>query len=114
MKILKKILLVSCLLIPALLFAETVNINTADKESLMLLKGVGEKRAEAIIAYREKNGLFKSTEELTEVSGIGSSVLEKNLEILENLEITHDISEDMPEGIPEDIMKDIMKDMNDG
>ena len=51
MEILKNILLVACLLIPTILLAEVVNINTADKESLMLaMQGVGEKRAEAIIA----------------------------------------------------------------
>lgn len=80
MEIFKKILLVACLLIPTLLLAEVVNINTADKESLMsAIKGVGEKRAEAIIAYREKNGPFKSIEELAEVRGVSASVVEANL-----------------------------------
>jgi competence protein ComEA len=83
MEIIKKTLLAVCLLIPALLFAETVNINTADKESLMTsIKGVGEKRAEAIIAYREQNGSFKSVEELTEVSGVGPSIVEANMDNL--------------------------------
>lgn len=79
MDILRKTLLTLCLLIPTLLFAETVNINTADKDTLMSsIKGVGEKRAEAIIAYREKNGPFKSLDELAEVRGIGSSIVEAN------------------------------------
>ncbi|MFB3090857.1 MAG: ComEA family DNA-binding protein, partial [Gammaproteobacteria bacterium] len=66
-----------------LLFAETVNINTADKESLMTsIKGVGETRAEAIIAYREQNGPFKSIEELAEVRGIGASIVEANMDNL--------------------------------
>ncbi len=83
MEIFKKILLVACLLIPTILLAEVVNINTADKESLMLaIKGVGEKRAEAIIAYREENGPFKSVEELSEVKGIGSATIESNYENL--------------------------------
>jgi len=83
MEIFKKTLLTFCLLIPTLLFAETVNINTADKESLMTaIKGVGEKRAEAIIAYREQNGPFKSIEELAEVRGIGTSIVEKNTDNL--------------------------------
>jgi len=83
MEIFKKALLTVCLLIPTLLFAETVNINTADKESLMTaIKGVGEKRAEAIIAYREKNGPFKSLDELAEVRGVGSSIVEKNMDNL--------------------------------
>ncbi len=83
MEIFKKTLLAVCLLIPTVLFAETVNINTADKESLMMsIKGVGETRAEAIIAYREQNGAFKSVEELTEVRGIGASIVEKNMDNL--------------------------------
>ena len=86
MEIFRKILLSFCLLIPTLLFAETVNINTADKESLMMsIKGVGETRAEAIIAYREQNGAFKSVEELAEVRGIGTSIVEKNMD---NLSVT--------------------------
>jgi competence protein ComEA len=86
MEIFKKTLLAFCLLIPTLLFAETVNINTADKESLVTaIKGVGEKRAEAIIAYREQHGPFKSIDELAEVRGIGTSIVEKNTD---NLSIT--------------------------
>ncbi|MCK5498206.1 MAG: ComEA family DNA-binding protein [Gammaproteobacteria bacterium] len=81
MEIFKKILLALCLLIPTLLFAETININTADKESLMsAIKGVGEKRAEAIIAYREEHGSFKSLEELADVKGVGPSIVEANME----------------------------------
>jgi competence protein ComEA len=83
MDIIKKTLLAVCLLIPTLLFAESVNINTADKEALMTsIKGVGEKRAEAIIAYREQNGSFKSVEELAEVRGVGPSIVEKNMDNL--------------------------------
>jgi competence protein ComEA len=81
MEIIKKTLLAVCLLIPTLLFAESVNINTADKDALMTsIKGVGEKRAEAIIAYREQNGSFTSVEELAEVRGIGASIVEKNMD----------------------------------
>jgi len=81
MEIIRKTLLAVCLLIPTLLFAETVNINTADKEALMTsIKGVGEKRAEAIIAYREQNGSFKSVDELAEVRGVGPSIVEKNMD----------------------------------
>lgn len=50
-----------------------VNINTADKDSLTTLPGVGEAKAAAIIAYREENGLFSSKEELKKVSGIGDA-----------------------------------------
>ncbi|MCZ6803328.1 MAG: helix-hairpin-helix domain-containing protein [Proteobacteria bacterium] len=83
METIKKIILAVLLFVPALLFAETVNINTADKESLMAaIQGVGEKRAEAIIAYREENGPFKSVEELSEVKGIGSATIESSYENL--------------------------------
>ena len=59
--------------------AEPVNINTADSATLAAeLKGVGESRAKAIVAYRETHGPFAAVEELTEVKGIGNSVLEKN------------------------------------
>ncbi len=79
MEIFKKLILSVCLFIPILVFADTVNINTADKETLMSsIKGVGEKRAEAIIAYREKHGPFKSIDALAEVKGVGPSIVEKN------------------------------------
>jgi competence protein ComEA len=54
-----------------------VNINTADKETLVLLPGVGPVMAEAILAYRKDNGNFKSVDELTKVKGIGDKTLEK-------------------------------------
>jgi competence protein ComEA len=58
-----------------------VNINTADAETLSLeLKGVGPKRAEAIIAYRNQHGPFKSIEDLLKIKGIGKKMLEKNRE----------------------------------
>lgn len=54
-----------------------LNINTADKEQLVALPGIGPKAAEAILAYRKDNGNFKSVEELTKVKGIGDKTLEK-------------------------------------
>lgn len=62
--------------------AETININTADKETLMAIKGIGEKRADAIIEYRKQNGPFKSVDELATVSGVGEAIVEKNRETL--------------------------------
>lgn len=55
----------------------TININTANKEQLMKISGVGKTKAEAIIEYREKNGDFKNKEEITKVKGIGKSTFEK-------------------------------------
>ena len=60
-------------------WADVVNVNTASMEELSTsLVGVGEKRAAAIIEYREKNGPFQSIEGLLEVNGIGEVILEKN------------------------------------
>ena len=53
-----------------------VNINTATVEELKTLKGIGEKKAEAIIEYRKKNGFFKNKEELMKVRGIGKKLYE--------------------------------------
>lgn len=55
--------------------AATVNINEADAASLATLNGVGPKKAEAIVAYRNQHGKFKSVEDLTAVKGIGSKFL---------------------------------------
>ena len=54
-----------------------VNINTATKEELVSLKGVGEKRAQEIIDYRKKNGNFKSVDELEKVPGIGPGLMKQ-------------------------------------
>lgn len=54
-----------------------VNLNTADVTELMTLSGIGEAKAESIIQYREKVGLFQSIEELKKVSGIGDAMFER-------------------------------------
>lgn len=48
-----------------------INLNTATAADLQKLNGIGEKKAEQIIAYRQEKGSFKSIDELKEVSGIG-------------------------------------------
>ena len=61
--------------------AQAVNINTADAATLSkALNGIGQARAEAIVAYRKKNGPFKSIKDLTKVSGVGSRTVDKNRE----------------------------------
>jgi competence protein ComEA len=54
-----------------------VNINTASASELAAIKGLGEVKAKAIVAYREQNGPFKSVEQLKEVKGIGEQMLAK-------------------------------------
>jgi len=55
---------------------ELVNINTADETTLVTLDYIGKSRAQAIIAYREEHGPFKSIEDLKGVSGVGERVFE--------------------------------------
>ncbi|MFJ4391919.1 ComEA family DNA-binding protein [Pseudomonas soli] len=61
------------------LAAGNVNLNRADAATLQReLKGIGKAKAEAIIAYRETHGAFQSVDELLEIKGIGSALLEQN------------------------------------
>ena len=54
-----------------------VDLNRADKEALMRLPGVGERKAEQILAYRKAHGKFKSTEEIKKIPGIKEKAFEK-------------------------------------
>jgi len=57
----------------------TVNVNTASAEEIStLLKGVGIKKAQAIVEYRQQNGAFEAKEDLTKVKGIGAATVSKN------------------------------------
>lgn len=77
MRHLKKLVLLTALLAQSALAA--VNINKADAATISEeLKGIGLSKATAIVAYREKNGPFKTIEQLTEVKGIGLKTVEKN------------------------------------
>jgi competence protein ComEA len=60
-----------------------VDLNKADASTLQSeLSGIGEAKAQAIVAYRESNGAFSSVDELLEVKGIGKALLDKNREKL--------------------------------
>ncbi|MBR2730511.1 MAG: ComEA family DNA-binding protein [Clostridia bacterium] len=55
-----------------------IDINTADLAQLQQLRGIGEKKAQAILDYRAKNGRFRSPEELALVRGISIAIVEAN------------------------------------
>lgn len=58
--------------------ASPVNINTADAKTIAeALSGIGLKKAEAIVKYREEKGPFKTAEDLVNVNGIGGKTVEK-------------------------------------
>ena len=57
--------------------SQLVNINTADKETLMSLPGIGAGKAEAVIAYREAGGVFKDIKDIMLVDGIKEGVYTK-------------------------------------
>ena len=78
---LKRIILLAMLGFSPLLFAGEVDINTATAtEIAAALVGVGDVKAEAIVAYREEHGPFNSADELTLVKGIGKALVDKNRE----------------------------------
>ncbi|MCY1391253.1 ComE operon protein 1 [compost metagenome] len=63
--------------------ATKINLNTADAKTLQAeMSGIGQSKAEAIVAYREANGPFASIDELLEVKGIGKTLLDKNRDLL--------------------------------
>ena len=64
-----------------------VNINTATKDELKALKGIGDTRAQDIIDYRKKNGDFKSIDDLEKVKGIGPGAMKQ---IRANISVTGD------------------------
>lgn len=79
MKLLRIFLLSVLMLLPVSLLADKVNINQANAKTLaMNLKGVGDKKAKAIIKYRKKYGRFKNINELINVKGIGEKILAIN------------------------------------
>ncbi len=60
------------------IYQNAVNINTASKEELKTLDGIGDAIAERIIKYREESRRFETPEDLMNIRGIGEKVLEKN------------------------------------
>ena len=74
----KKILLAVAMFFALISFAfAAVNINTATKEELDAVKGIGPVKAQAIVDYRQKNGQFKSVDDLKNVKGFGDKSVAK-------------------------------------
>ena len=81
--LLKSLFLTAAILVAGPLQAEPVDINTADAQALAAnIKGVGAKKAEAIVEYRKKHGPFKRPEDLARVKGIGPKLVEQNRHII--------------------------------
>ena len=71
--------LAAMMLLSQLVYAEPVNINTADATALAkALNGIGPAKAKAIVSYRDKNGPFKSVDQLAMVEGITQKLIDKN------------------------------------
>ena len=78
MKKLLSIALMTASLFSVSAWAEMVNINQASAEAIAAnLKGVGSKKAEAIVAYRTEHGEFKTLEDIKQVKGIGDGIFAK-------------------------------------
>lgn len=72
-----QVLIATC--VPVFALAGPVDINKADAKTIAKeLQGIGLSRAQAIVEYRQKNGSFKSIDELRKVKGIGAKTLEQN------------------------------------
>ncbi len=71
--------LVAAILLAPNAIAGPVNVNTADAKTLAReLQGIGMAKAEAIVSYRQKNGPFKSADDLAKVKGLGKKLIEQN------------------------------------
>ncbi|MEZ5537975.1 MAG: helix-hairpin-helix domain-containing protein [Thiolinea sp.] len=90
-KIITALLLSASLFSSSALLADMVNINKATAAAIQHnLKGIGEKKAEAIVAYRKEHGEFKTLEEIKEVKGIGDGIFKK---ILADISLTEGVTE---------------------
>ncbi|MCF6281655.1 MAG: helix-hairpin-helix domain-containing protein [Candidatus Polarisedimenticolaceae bacterium] len=66
------------LAMPAISLATSVDINSANAEMISSsLKGIGDKKAQAIIDYRNEHGAFQSLDDLVNVPGIGEKTLQR-------------------------------------
>ena len=71
--------LVAATMLAQVAIAGPVDVNTADAKTLAReLQGIGMAKAEAIVSYREKNGPFKSADDLAKVKGVGKKLVDQN------------------------------------
>ncbi|MDH5471266.1 MAG: helix-hairpin-helix domain-containing protein [Gammaproteobacteria bacterium] len=79
MKMIKSIIVSLMLLLSISAYAGSIDINKADARTLSSeLSGIGEKKAQAIVDYRNANGKFTTVDDLSKVKGINSKTIEKN------------------------------------
>ncbi|MFB9887448.1 ComEA family DNA-binding protein [Balneatrix alpica] len=79
MKLIKTLLLAMGMMASLAWAAGEVDINKASAQEIAdALKGIGVKKAEAIVAWREQNGPFTNIEDLLQVKGVGTATLEQN------------------------------------
>ncbi len=70
---------VAATLLAPIAIAGPVDVNTADAKTLAReLQGIGMAKAEAIVSYREKNGPFKTADDLAKVKGLGKKLIDQN------------------------------------
>ena len=75
--IILSLIVIGVLIFPAFLMAgEKLNLNNADSDNLILLKGIGPSLAQRIVEYREKNGPFEKIEDVMKVKGISQKKFE--------------------------------------
>ncbi len=79
MKVIKTVVLSMALLFSCIAWAGQVDINSADAVTLATeLKGIGEKKAQAIVDYRKQYGPFKKVDDLANVKGISTKTIDNN------------------------------------
>ncbi|HHB93360.1 MAG TPA: helix-hairpin-helix domain-containing protein [Thioploca sp.] len=85
---------------------DKININTADALTLENLRGIGHKKAAAIVDFRDKNGMFESANDLKKVNGIGQKTVDKNLDMIEVAIPPEEITtENLPESDTEEVVE---------